>query len=250
MKVGSRMPACVGRYESGNYQCDGNKKSKLENERKVCVYRDRCAALKMISEKAERPLENYIVLRNKDKRTYAFALFETLLPQVQQAILDYRISGGIVGAKRRDRPLAIVAPKPPKEDRAPNTKQMTAWLFRRLAVKVGTLIAESTPIEPGQMFLVDRSEKSSYKALYMKEAKSKRALASVYVKPHNDTVEVRLAEDYAKFVATLPDNELRLLRPEDYTGKDGAFNVRIKNVDKLRASMIADRFAPLIRARV
>lgn len=249
MKLGARMPFCVGLYENKNQQCDGESKGKTENERAACTYRDRCLALKEICAAKKRDVDQYVTLRVVGTQTFAYALSEELLPLVQARIHDYRINGGIAVARRRNRPLAVVAPKPTKQETSVNARQMAYWLFCRFAKKASKVIYDGA-CPHGGLFVVDRTKTSGYKSLYKKMKKGRRSLLSVYPKPSKNNAEVRIGCDYKAFCEALSERELKLLKPIDFTGKDGAFNIRVIDVDKQKASIIADRFAAMLSPQV
>jgi hypothetical protein len=249
VKTGARMPHCVGTFDADDKECEGTRLSKDENLRSACVYRDRCFALREIANEQKRPLENYVTLRIIDKQVFAYALRDNLLPMVQTRIADYRANGGVASFRRRNRPLRIVAPKPDPKERIVESKKMGWWLFQRIERASGLKIVKGD-VKPGELFVIDRSKASNYKSLYLKTKKGRRAILSVYAKPSKSNAEVRLAEDFSTFIAALSDMDRRTLKPIDHTGKDGAFNVRIQDVDRLKASIIADKFAPLVLGRI
>lgn len=247
MKLGARMPRCVGTFSPSDTECNGDKKSMSEVERAPCVYRDRCVALQEISIKEKRSLDHYITLRVIGRDYFAFSLDEELLPKVQKVISDFRINGGMAAARRRNRPLAIVAPKPTKEEAAVTALEMADWIFARLATR---LVSGTLSIRRKMLAVSDRSKKSGYKSLYLRRKKGPMALMSVYAKPSRNLAEVRLAENFDRFVSALPASEFNLLAPVDITGKDGSFKVKILNVDVRRAGIIVDRFSTLLLSRL
>jgi hypothetical protein len=238
------MPRCVGTYSASDKECNGNKQGATDDERSACVYRDRCVALKELAEREKRPLEQYVVLRVVGRDSFAFALDEDLLPKVQKTIADFRISGGMAAARRRNRPLAVVAPKPTKVEATVLARDMADWIFARLAKKL--VAGKSERRRQRALAVSDRSKTSGYKSLYLRTKKGPRALMSVYAKVSRNMAEVRIAENFEAFVSSLPASEFNLLSPIDYTGKDGAFKIKIVNVDLRRAGIIVDRFAALL----
>ena len=54
-------PACIGTYEVGHVQCDGDPSSKSEKDRKPCHWRDRCGGFQAHLESVGSDVEDYMV---------------------------------------------------------------------------------------------------------------------------------------------------------------------------------------------
>lgn len=252
MDVGKRMPLCVGTFDSEDKQCSGDKKGATDNEKRPCVYRDRCFALQQLSHKDGKTLDHYVTLKEdvRTKRVFAFSLSKKLLPTVQRLIDDYRINGGLASARRRLRPLALVKPKAPKAEKILVGDEVASWLFHRISERLEMPIVPGMPLI-GELFVVDRLENSRYRSLYLKtETSAKMAIVSAYMKSLKKTIEVRIAIGYSDFCLALSELNLKNLAPVDYTGKDGNFNIRITNVDREKAALIADALVPLVAKRL
>lgn len=250
MKLGVRMPHCIGLHDPGDKQCEGDPKGKTHEARVKCVYLDRCFALQRIVEKRGRPLDQFVVLKRSGPRVYAYSLYKNLVTEVQTLISDYRINGGVAAARRRNRPLKTFEKPAGKAESADAVKDVASWLFRRLAGNLGTRVEDVALVHPGELFMVNRLQTSNYQSLYLKTEKGRKALVSVYSKPRKSLVEVRIAQVFKDFEAAVSKKQHAHLAMRDYTGKDGAFNVSIPDVDKGKAGIIADTFAPLIKTKL
>lgn len=267
-----RMPRCLGAFEEDDPQCDGNPVGKTEEDRAPCVYRDRCAGFVKLMDITKRPRDYFIrtletVTHGGAKPVaYTFANHEGFEEQVNEQILLYGIQGGRARYDKPLKPKMVVRPaakvtkplrkpKPSKafaragakarskqtRDGREKSKEVGQWYIKRVATRLGRKVAAfEESARPGELFLVDRLESSNYCALYCKGKTRRIAITSYLYKPNKGLIEVRLAVAFADYMTACSRSEREALAPVDHTGKDGAFKVRILNVDSHNASVIAE----------
>lgn len=112
----------------------------------------------------------------------------------------------------------------------------------QLLNRMGRTLADSHgEAMAGQLFVVDRRDRSGYVSVYCKGNDGGRiAITSVYFKPGKGILEVRVAADYKLFCALLSAPNAKKLEPMDLTGRDGQFKVRFARIDKLGAGIVAE----------
>lgn len=271
-----RMPRCLGAFEEDDPQCDGNPVGKTEDSRAPCAYRDRCAGFVKLMDITKRPRDYFV--RTIETVThagakpvaYTFANHEVFDEQVNEQILLYGIQGG---RARYNKPLKakIVSKKTPKvvnlrapggkaakpskafaragakarskqtRDGREKSKEVGQWYIKRVSTRLGRKVAAfEESARPGELFLVDRLESSNYCALYCKGKTRRIAITSYLYKPNKGLIEVRLALPFLDYMTACSRSEREALAPVDHTGKDGAFKVRITEVDSHIASVIAE----------
>jgi hypothetical protein len=274
-----RMPRCLGAFEEDDPQCDGNPVGKTEGARAPCVYRDRCAGFVKLMDITKRPRDYFVRTLDTVPHagakpvTYTFANHDGFEEQVNEQILLFGIQSG---RARYDKPLKpkIVPKKTPKvvglrapggkvskpskvfaragakarskqtRDGREKSKEVGQWYIKRVSTRLGRKVAAfEESARPGELFLVDRLESSNYCALYCKGKTRRIAITSYLYKPNKGLIEVRLAVPFQHYMTVCSRSERDELAPVDHTGKDGAFKVRIMEVDSHRASMIAETLA-------
>ena len=108
----------------------------------------------------------------------------------------------------------------------------------------------------GEVFLVDKLKHSGYVAVYAKAKDGrKQAITSFYIKPNNTTtgerpvpaLEVRVAGAYEDIVPLFTPANRGRCAPEDITGKDGAFTIRFRHLDKACCTIVADAIASAVK---
>jgi len=267
-----RMPRCLGSFEEDDPQCDGDPVGKTEAERAPCAYRDRCAGFVKLMQITKRPRDYFIrtmevIGQGKSKPVaYTFANHEGFEEQVNEQILLYGIHGGRARNEKPLKPRMVVKKtpkvtglrKPPRPTKAfaragakarakqtrdgrEKSKEVGQWYIKRVATRLARKVAAfEESARPGELFLVDRLESSNYCALYCKGKTRRIAITSYLYKPNRGLIEVRLAVAFADYMTACSRSERDGLAPVDHTGKDGAFKVRIMNVDSHNASVIAE----------
>lgn len=270
------MPLCVATYARDHKECDGDAKGKTELEQMPCVWRDRCVSLGIYARKNRLERSQLVQLvkgKGKDKVTYAIAAGDdTELQAVMvEGIRKYRIKDGVAAlaplitargirpakesiseptSRPESKPKAKPAPdgEPAAKGVGPNVEgrriveEIGNHYQATMLSKLGRTMADSHgEAVPGQFFMVDRRERSGYCSLYVKSEDGKRiAVTSLYFKPNNEALEVRVAADYKLFSALLSAPNRVKLQPKDCTGQDGQFKVRFAKLDKMGAAIVAE----------
>lgn len=239
------VPICLGEYAQGHECCDGAKGAS-GSDSEPCPLRDRCAAFKMLISKEEVPPTKWIQYYEeggKDRARIKLASIKKFFDPLDALISKYDIVNGRARnpdgkpvRHRRDtsrkQKLELEIPKP----------DICHWFVKRLAEALGRDVATSrADARSGEIFLVDRIATSKYLSLYVKTGNSRRAIATVIVKGTPGLVEVRVAVEFVK-------TEFDGLSPEDYTGKDGAFNVRFRGLKRADVANVASEIARLAAA--
>jgi len=269
------MPRCLGAFEEDDPQCDGNPVGKTEADRAPCVYRDRCAGFIKLMDITKRPRDYFVRTIETVKHggakpvAYTFANHEGFEEQVNEQILLFGIQGGRarydkplkprIAARKTPKVVGIRAPGKPSKvfaragakarskqtrDGREKSKEVGQWYIKRVAARLGRKVAAfEESARPGELFLVDRLESSNYCALYCKGKTRRIAITSYLYKPNKGLIEVRLAVAFADYMTACSRSEREGLAAIDHTGKDGAFKVRIMEVDSHRASIIAETLA-------
>jgi len=281
------MPLCVATYNRGDPQCDGDASGETDEDRMACVYRDRCIGTGIYgrSNRLERSqLIQIVRARGTDGQVSSFAVAagddDELQRAVSTTIVRCKIKDGVaayaplvtqggirpatavvssaVKAAAGKAPLVVKKPGASRGKLVPNVEgrriveeigdHYQQNVLSRLAMTMSTSQGEA---EPGQLFLVDRRERSGYCSLYMKTGDGGRmAVTSMYFRPNNGMLEVRVACDYKAFVGVLSLQNRARLSPEDYTGRDGAFKVRFHRLDKGGAAIVAEALDRAVRSGI
>lgn len=269
-----RMPRCLGAYEADDPQCDGNPVGKAADDRAPCVFRDRCAGFIQLMQITGRPREFFIrdaeePDANGKACSYTYANSQVDFDaSVSAQIEAFGIQSGRVTVTK---PVKI---KPPKKQTKPKPEQLVAakkapkkavtraggkardraldkgreqsqtvaqWFVKKLCEKLKRkLAAFEQAALPGDLYLVDKIESSGYCAVYCKGKGNRHAVASFQYKPVTGRLEIRLACGFSDFETAVAKSALRgSVAPIDYTGRDGAFKVRFREVDAGAASVIA-----------
>ncbi len=247
-----RMPRCLGAFEADDPQCDGNPVGKTKTDKAPCVFRDRCAAFVRLMTLTKKPREWYVRTGEEPSddgpRVYTYANHADFEQQLNQQIDAYGIRDGrITSTKPIKLRLAAARPKAAKvrdkqiEKGKQKAREVAQWYVKRIGEKLKRKVATfEQAARPGDLFLVDKSETSGYCALYCKGKGRKHAVTSFIYKPLSGQLEVRLAVSWDDYIAGAPALARDELKALDHTGKDGAFRVRIRDVDTGRAGIIAN----------
>jgi hypothetical protein len=268
-----RMPRCLGAYEADDPQCDGNPVGKTAPDRAPCVYRDRCAGFIQLMKLTSRPREFYVREAEEpdargNARAYTYANAADFDAKLLEQIEAFGIQNGRAtltkpvkirppkkAPKTKPKDLSAKGKKPPKSvtragakarDRAldkgrEQSQQVAHWFVKKLQERLKRkLAAFEEAARPGDLYLVDKIETSGYCAVYCKGKGSRRhAVSSFQYKPVTGKLEIRLAAAFADFAKAVPKASVDALKPIDYTGRDGAFKIRFREVDNGDASAIA-----------
>jgi len=281
------MPLCVATYHRGDEQCDGAPSGETEADRMPCVYRDRCVATGIYgrSNRLERSqLIQIVRARGADGHVSSYAIAagddDELQKAVSTTIARCKIKDGVAAhaplvTQGGIRPATAVvssavksvvskAPLVVKKPGASRGKLVPNVEGRRIVEEIGdhyqqnvlsrlarTMATSQGEAEPGQFFMVDRRARSGYCSLYMKTDDGGRmAVTSMYFRPNNGVLEVRVACDYKSFIGMFSLQNRARLSPEDYTGRDGAFKVRFHRLDKGGAALVAEALDRAVRAGI
>ena len=267
-----RMPRCVGLYDQGHRQCDGDRRGASDLERMPCVYRDRCAAFRLQMRASGRPREFFVTNKVVDGVEYSFALEERAFHDgLTETIVRHGIVNGhparSVPAPLKERPhvlarqrqrmaIARLKQKPTKKamkrlaaaQRAKNKNafaealDVARWLVKVLSERMRMSVAAAPDEAPhGRLYLVDRSETSGYQALYARVRNKRIPLLNFMLK--RQKLEVRLATSISAVEAAASKADVALLAPS--VVEDGSFKTRFRDVDKERAHVIATLVAKL-----
>lgn len=269
------MPRCLGIYQAGDAQCDGEAAGKTEQDRMPCVYRDRCVGFQKYLDKAGREPSFHLRFEEVDGNVYSFAKNQAKLDLIiSKQISRLGIRNGRVTRRAaqpvvtKPRPPTVISPermaklrktKPPGRSalqaagrvRAKQfvkareaVTELAQWYMKQLAAHSGRPLHDvPAAASLGDLFMIDRSESSSYIAVYGRTVAGKKIpITSLYYRPVTGRLEVRIAMEFQVY-ARIAKRFSAKLAPEDYTGKDGAFKVRIREVDTEKASIIAETLA-------
>lgn len=252
MESKRKMPKCLGLYEADDHECNGDPKGEHERDRMACVYRDRCVAFGRLCSETKVAPTRFLKFRlvdelvnGKPRRVqYAFAKGDedAFQERLARVISERGITNGKVTVRV---PGAIVQAKPaPKRAGEAACVELAAWLNKQLRDKMRREFARDNAHRAGELFIVDRTSSSGYLSVYVQQTiHRKRAVVSAFYRPALGTLEVRVAVDFTDFRKLLSKSDCEKLKPEDITGKDGAFKVRIRGVDKERATIVAEALA-------
>jgi len=271
------MPRCLGAYEADDPQCDGNPTGKTADDRAPCVYRDRCAGFIQLMQLTSRPREFFVREDEEpdgkgEARKYTYALRDDFEAKVAEQVEAFGIQNGRVTVtkpvkikppKKQTKPRPAELKKPPTKaatraggkardkalDKGREQSQTVAhWFVKKLQERLKRkLAAFEQAARPGDIYLVDKIETSGYCAVYCKGKGNRHAIASFQYKPVTGRLEIRLACSFADFTKAVPKATLGALEPADYTGRDGAFKVRFREVDAGAASVIAQALGATYR---
>jgi hypothetical protein len=271
-----RMPRCLGAYEADDPQCDGNPTGKAADDRAPCVYRDRCAGFIQLMQLTSRPRE-FFVREDEEPdatgaaRKYTYALRDDFDAKLSEQVEAFGIQNGRVTVtkpvkikppKKQTKPRPADLKKPTKAatraggkardkalDKGREQSQTVAqWFVKKLQERLKRkLAAFEQAARPGDIYLVDKIETSGYCAVYCKGKGNRHAIASFQYKPVTGRLEIRLACAFADFAKAVPKATFSALDPTDYTGRDGAFKVRFREVDAGAASNIAQALGATYR---
>lgn len=276
------MPKCIGHYDVGDEACDGEKDGATEDDRISCVFRDRCAALKQHCQANGFTPEQFIKIRKKDdddgeRRAYAVAKGddEQFAQQLAKWSKRWGISAGRVtkskpddkkpkrdGAKKtrprdvvdRPGPDAAIRKKAKDAVAAKATEslaeayQMCAWFTKCLGEATGREVVERQPeASEGDLFVIDRMDKSRYAAVYCRKGKSaKVAVASIYPHTRAGTCQIRFPVEADAF----DDFPLSRDKLGIATINDGKFKSRSRKLDKEGIAMAAEAVARLVKSGI
>ena len=273
------MPKCLGHYDVGDEVCDGDPSGETEEDKMSCVFRDRCAALKQHCEHKGFQPEQFVKIRkveddDGERRAYAVAKGddEQFAQQLAKWSKRWGISNGRVtkkspddskppktGGKKKkparsvkDRPAptaearkkakAAVAEK--AEESLGQAYEMCSWFTKCLQEATGRKVADiPEAAEPGELFVIDRMEKSRYASVYCRKGRSGKVAVAV-VLPHtrSSTCQIRLPAEADVVEATSEGEKLGVA-----SINDGKFKARTKKLDKEGMATAADVVARLVK---
>lgn len=252
------MPPCIAGYEVGDRTCNGDPKAESEEDRAPCAFRDRCVAMiKLVELKQgkdpEFGLERLVSIRRRksDRQKVAVPRIdgEKLVGSLDKVIAKYGIKDGRL-ANKTGKSAAKVPKSKPSAKAAPPSKEksseLASWFSDCLQKATGRAI-HPVPgdAETGEMYLVDRMEKSNYAACYCKGPKGRGriAVASMIPNRRSGSLQIRIAADFHQYYRAISKDARERLDPGDFTGKDGHFKVRIMGLDKELAALAAETVA-------
>ena len=257
------MPRCLGLYEASNDQCDGDRDGATDAERMPCVYRDRCAGFAKLKETSGRQPEWFVRPVKIDGREYLVANRPDEFPgELNEVIASFGIRNGRVTQRKpkklrpranfkreasgvRRKPLKAVQRlgnkarlRSLKEGRRVSTS-LAQWCMKQLSRRSGHRVAEVEEVaRPGDLYLIDRIETSGYVSVYLKLPARKRvAICCLKFKPTTRKLEVRVSLEADSFGAFVAAPDWAKLDPKPVA--DGAFVLRMRNVDRERATIIS-----------
>lgn len=265
-------------YERRNNECDGNPKGLTRLDQAPCHYRNKCVALAIHCSTNHVARDTLVNVVTQDGSEVAVArhdpsALETLLVL---GVKKYRIKDGISAAKpaatsgrsiRAATPATRPVPRdlPPKSRPYRNprpgvvdvegrafTEGIANHFFDLIRRKLGRdIVGSRAEATPGQMYLVDRRERSNYCSVYVKSRKGAMvALVVIYFKPNFRCIEIKVAAEYNEFIQLVSALNQGRLKTEDCTGRDGSFKVWFRRVDKAGSGIIADALASAVRSGI
>lgn len=273
------MPRCMGLHRTADQLCDGSPAGKTEEERAACIFRDRCVALQKHCEAARLVPEQFVkvakhTFEDGERRWSATAIGDddVLTEMLAKWALRWGVvNGRVTKTKPEDaqvpqdrakpkRKYKRVAFQPPigKEARArakvrfaESTAKARAACTSLVEFFVASVQSESglklsskrAGATPGELFSIDRLEKSRYLTLYVRTERAGRApVVSVYLKPAFGMCEVRFpvgCHDLEEFA------EVKRLKIRPI--KDGAFKAVTGKLDRELLSVAACAVAFLVK---
>lgn len=258
------MPSCIGLYERRNPECDGNPHGATREEQTPCHFRNKCVSMAIHCARNNVPRDSLVKLEMHGKYEVAVAKNDAVALDVLlvDGIKKYRIRDGLAAgapAQTSGRSIRAGAPageparaKPkPFRNPKPGVRDPGGWacvedianhFLSNLRRKLGRDIVASRPLASvGQMFIVDRRQKSGYASVYVMSPKNRPvALAIIYFKPILRNLEIRVAAPHSQFVTHVSALNQARLKAEDGAGRDGKFKTWFRQVDKAGSSIIAD----------
>lgn len=259
-----KIPPCLGGYETNDEVCDGKGKEG------PCLFHDRCVGFQLLLKDLKaggKPsdAEHYLSTREVDGEEFAFAKGDDgkLQAAIDKRVAKYGVKDGKVTVPkgRKEKPPKkgrSASKKAPSNGAAPKAKaagkqaedgsDLCAWFTSQLGEKSERAVHDLPgDCETGELFIIDRTEKSNYAAVYARgEVVNKIAVASMYPNRRTRTLQIRIAAPFKAFSDSLGKAAKSALELEDYTGKDGRFHVRICGLDQEGTSIVAEAVSAAI----
>lgn len=272
----NKYPKCLGHYDVGDDDCDGDPKAEEDHNIQPCTSRDRCASLRQHCTATGRSPGDYVKLkkmkdRDGEKRTYASPKgdAEVFSESLAKWADRWGVTNGRVTLKEpkrskkkgKTKKATTKSARPVKPPAAATRKKGSAATASKaegslkeayeLVSRFTTALAENTErafaerptaAEPGDLFLVDRLPGSRYASVYCAAPGGKKVAVAI-VLPHTNhgTCQIRVAaepDDFKKSHAS---------KLEIVSIKDGRFKSRTKRLDKEGLAIAAEAIAALVK---
>lgn len=271
-----KMPRCLGQYDKGDTVCDGDPNADDESDKLPCVFRDRCVAFKKLCKDKGHEPDKYLTWSKVDGEEFAFSKVadEKFQVALDKLVVKHGIKGGRItnrkgappnkpvkkGPGKGKKPSAGKTDKPATSPSTPakgtgrpsQARESAGKLYGRFIKRLSEETGRPyTPVPgdrgPGDIWLVDRMEKSNYAAVYgVGENGARVALASVYPNARTGLLQIRIAAPLAGVQECFSAPNNKKLSPQDYDGKDGHFKTRLLGVDNEGLSIVAEGIARAI----
>ena len=246
-----RHPPCMSEYDPKDRECNGHPRGETEADRVPCASRDRCLGLQKALEVTGQPLEKLIQLR-KDSSGDEYTVLRK--PDAVNRVIDVCVSKfGIKDGKIANPKGKTKKPQLPPSVGAPNgadtARGLASWFTEKLKeASARDIKPVMGDCEPGELFIIDRMDKSNYAACYCRNERGKGriAVASMYPNARSGRIQIRIAVGFQPYVESLSKVARAKLSPQDCTGKDGNFKVRLVNLDKEAVALAAETVASAI----
>lgn len=265
--VDMQIPRCFGEYDPEDKICRGDPNSDVKSERAPCAFRDRCVAFEMYCKKNREKPPQHVKYVGEDGEEYGELIKpESLIPALDRLVSVHEIVNGkirrknpkakakriltkdhqVSAGKSKTKTSQKIAAKSAREALEPSRVEvgdLARWYLKRLGEKAGIEVAPTqVEAEPGQFYIVDRTDTSNYLALYLKrEGGGRLPVTNALFRPRHECLEVRLACEFGSL--DIPGVTL-----EDHTGKDGAFKIRVRNLKRAGLSLVADAVAAALKS--
>lgn len=246
-------PPCLGWYARADEICDGDPRGDGDDAA-ACVFRDRCVAFARLVERSGKEREAFLDIDEDDARPRL--PIRTFHHALNRVILAYGIKNGVATkrpgktSKRKRNGVSkvrgreVVSLRPARE----RAEELAAFFAGKVVETTGRDIYDLPgEADPGELFIVDRMEKSGYASLYARGARRFRyPIAVIFPNRRDGSLQVRVAADFERFSGVVSKTWLSKLEPIDCTGKDGRFCVRLIGLDQETSSVVAETISRAI----
>ncbi len=256
---------CIGEYDGGDITCIGDSDSDNEDDSRPCSWRKKCKVFKQYMKDTNTEAVDYLEAgKDEDGNYYAnardgYEAFRAFCDDLVEKSkkkkkkrkikktklkVDNRLKGPTVAAKTAAA-LALAARS--KERKAVLFKMFME--FRRSLTEHLEDIEFASPgkaVLPGQFFIINRSEASSYLSLYCKSSRGRdMPIACFMMKTHSLSFNVKIPVEVDSLEKELSKVTFDRLSPVLVKGS-GRFKSIIKKAKKVELALIAESIANLV----
>jgi len=264
---------CIGQYEAGDHQCDGNPAAGSSGDKTPCGWRGRCVAFTRHIAKAGKTPADYVEWDSsvdEDGKECHYAIpkkgmahFERFCDALIKAEMKKQKQQLKKGKKRGRKPTvdkrragptkkaknaAKLALAKRREERRKRLAARMEKFLGQVEEKMNGALGFSQPgqvLAPGQMYVVDRLQTSGYVAIYCKAARGlDLPLFSIRHKLASLSYDVSLPVEMKQLESCLSASTLKKLKFVEV--KDGRFKSLSPKVGKEHLMLMAETIAELV----